>query len=67
MILVTVSCSTATDKAINADNKFDTLSLLNDSTTFYFKTKNNWQDTIQNALDTFVNSVCFKRTNSEKL
>lgn len=50
------SCTTATDKAIQADNKFDTLPLPKDSATFYFKTKANWQDTTRDALDTFVNS-----------
>jgi hypothetical protein len=46
---------TGTDKTIQSDNKFDTLPLPLDSTTFYFKTKANWQDNTQNALDTFVN------------
>ena len=27
-----------------------------DSSSFYFKTKNNWKDTVTDALDTFVNS-----------
>ena len=45
----------ATDKTIQSDNKFDTLALPLDSATFYFKTKTNWQDTTQNALDSFVN------------
>jgi hypothetical protein len=56
IILLADSCTTATDKTIQADNKFDTLPLPFDSATFYFKTKANWQYTTRDALDTFVNS-----------
>jgi len=54
IIFVTSSCTTATDKTIKSDNKFDTLHLPLDSSIFYFETKANWQDNTQNALDTFV-------------
>ena len=56
IFLAAASCTTATDKTIQGDNKFDTLPLPVDSATFYFKTKPNWQDTTRDALDTFVNS-----------
>lgn len=46
---------TGSEKKAFSDNKFDTLPLPLDSTTFYFKTKLNWNDDTQNALDTFFN------------
>lgn len=55
LLFVSASCSTKTDKTVKANNKFDTLPFPLDSSAYYFKTKPNWQDTTQNALDTFVN------------
>lgn len=55
VIFLAVSCTTANDKTIRADNKFDSLPFPVDSATFYFKAKANWQDNTQDALDTFVN------------
>ena len=55
IIFLAFSCRSGTDKTIQSDSKFDTLPLPFDSTTVYFKTKAHWQDTTQNALDTFVN------------
>lgn len=55
-ILFLDSCTTTTDKTIQGDEKFDMSPLPVDSATFYFKTKDNWQDTTRDALDTFVNS-----------
>jgi len=46
---------TGSEKKAFSDNKFDTLPLPLDSTTFYFKTKLNWNDDTQNALDTSFN------------
>lgn len=46
---------TGSEKKAFSDNKFDTLPLPLDSTTFYFKTKLNWNDDTQNTLDTFFN------------
>jgi hypothetical protein len=54
-MFLAASCHTATDGTSHSDNKFDTLPLPIDSATFYFKTKANWQDNTQDALDTFVN------------
>ena len=56
IIILAVSCASPADKTNQADNKFDSLPLPIDSSTFYFQTKANWQDTTQDALDTFVNS-----------
>ena len=53
IIFLNTSCSTSADKS---NNNFDTLPLPKDSIEFYFKTKPHWQDTTQNAMDTFVNS-----------
>jgi hypothetical protein len=53
--LLAASCAPATDKIIQAENKFDTLPLPPDSTTLYFKTKINWRDKTPDALDTFIN------------
>lgn len=47
---------TVADKTINSNSKFDTLPIPIDSTTFYFKTKPIWQDTTNNAVDSFANS-----------
>jgi hypothetical protein len=55
IVFLAASCTTMGDKTIQSNNKFDTLPLPHDSATFYFKTKANWQDSTQNALDTFVN------------
>jgi hypothetical protein len=55
ILILLSSCKTGTDKTVQSDNKFDTLPLPLDSTTFYFKTKSNWKDDTQNSLDTFVN------------
>ena len=55
LLFISASCSTTTDKTLADKNKFDTLPLPLDSSAFYFKTKPSWQDTTQNALDTFVN------------
>jgi len=55
IIVLACSCKTGKDKTIELDNKFATLPLPLDSTTFYFNAKTHWQDTTQNALDTFVN------------
>ena len=56
ILFLTSSCKTGADKTINSNAKFDTLSLPVDSATFYFETKPNWQDTTNNAVDSFVNS-----------
>jgi hypothetical protein len=55
IIFLVSSCNTGSDKTSVSDNKFDILPLPLDSTTFYFKTKPDWKDDTQNALDTFVN------------
>jgi hypothetical protein len=56
ILFFTASCTTGTDKTIQANNKFDTLPLPADSSMLYFITKANWQDTTRDALDTSVNS-----------
>ena len=56
ILFFTSSCKTGVDKTVNSNSKFDTLPRPNDSATFYFKTKQNWQDTTINAVDSFVNS-----------
>ena len=53
---LTVDCTLHNDRTSNTSNKFDILPLPLDSTTFYFKLKNNWKDSINDALDTFVNT-----------
>ena len=49
------SCSHATDKTFQGDNRFDTLPLPKDSSQFYFKTKTEFEDPIENSVDTFIN------------
>jgi len=56
IVFLTASCTTQDSKTIQTNNKFDTLPLPIDSSSFYFDTKSNWKDTVANALDTFVNS-----------
>jgi hypothetical protein len=55
ILILASSCKTGTDRTIQSGNKFDTIPLPPDSTTFYFKTKPNWKDNTQNAMDTFIN------------
>ena len=55
ILILASSCTTGSNKTIQSENKFDTLPLPLDSATFYFRTKAHWQDTTQNALDTFIN------------
>src|SRR5688572_21186821 len=56
IILLATSCSAGTDKTSDVEAIFDTLPLPTDSSIFYFMTKSSWQDTTNNALDTFVNT-----------
>jgi hypothetical protein len=56
IIFLTTSCTTQDSKTVQTNNKFDTLLLPLDRSSFYFETKGNWKDTVANALDTFVNS-----------
>lgn len=55
-VLTIGSCTSNTQKKIKPNYKFDTLLSPKDSTAFYFKSKPHWQDTTNNALDTFANS-----------
>ena len=56
IIILAASCTPATYKTNQENYKFETLPLPLDSTAFYFKTKGSWEDTTNNALDTFVNT-----------
>jgi hypothetical protein len=55
-VLLAAFCSPRTEKKLVNEGQFDTLATPSDSLTFYFPFKSSWQDTTNNALDTFVNT-----------
>ncbi|HUM98051.1 MAG TPA: hypothetical protein PK275_09350 [Chitinophagaceae bacterium] len=56
LIFSAASCETRKDKPISSNSKSDTLPLPANNTTFYFETKLDRQDTINNTVDSFLNS-----------
>ena len=53
LLFVSSFCSTRNFKT---NDNLESFSIPKDSIAFYFKTKPNWQDTTQNAVDSFTNS-----------
>jgi hypothetical protein len=56
ILILVFSCKNDVDKRTTSISRFDSLIVPSDSTTFYFETKPNWQDTTINAVDSFSNS-----------
>ncbi len=54
IIFLVNSCTPRSEKTTDENVLLDTLPIPKDSSAHYFQTKNNWRDTINNALDTFV-------------